>query len=256
MRQMVEDGVTSALAFVTAGHSCYSGCRQYREDIENARREIGADAPRVDKIRVFYNHPEFIEANCDHIREAMAALPEGLESQAPILFTAHSIPMTMAGGSDYEAQLRESCRLVAERLKRPNWHLVYQSRSGPPHQPWLEPDICDFLRTLSGEGVEAAVIAPIGFVSDHVEVLYDLDTEAREVCDELGMAMARAKTPGTHPRFAAMIGELIRERIDPGAERRALGSRGPSHDVCPEGCCAYDPAPGRPPAPPKPNGEV
>src|SRR5262249_33756980 len=153
-----------------------SGCRQYLEDIQKARAEVGPGAPEIDKIRTFYNHPLFIEAVSDRIALALDEIPAGGRAAATVLFTAHSVPAEMAQTSDYEQQLKESCRLVAEHLGIANWRLVYQSRSGPPGQKWLEPDICDVLRgTEPGQNV---VVAPIGFISDHMEVLYDLDTEA------------------------------------------------------------------------------
>jgi ferrochelatase len=145
----------------------------------------------------------------------------------------------MAAGCDYEAQLRETCRLVAERAKVKDWELVFQSRSGSPAQPWLEPDICAYLRELKAQGGTDVVVAPVGFTSDHMEVKYDLDTEARQLAAELGLNMIRAATVGTHPDFIKMIRELIIERLDPRAERRALGTRGASHDVCPADCCLF-----------------
>jgi len=246
LRQMEEDGVRRALMFVTSGYSCYSGCRQYREDVIRSRTELGEGAPIVDKIRVFYNHPEFIGVNVEHIQQALAELPEDVRDNATLLFTAHSIPKAMADTSRYEKQLQEACRLVAEQLTWPRWQLVYQSRSGPPHVPWLEPDVGDVLHTLKNDGCPAVVISPLGFTSDHMEVMYDLDVEAREICEELGLPMRRAKAAGNHPRFVAMVRELIQERITPSLPRRALGDLGPSHDVCPEGCC---PAMRRPASP-------
>ena len=226
IRRMSNDGVTRALAFVTSAFSSYSGCRQYRENIEQA---VGSTAVQVDKLRVFYNHPGFIDAMADRCRTALEALPG-----ARLIFTAHSIPLAMAQTSRYEEQLQESCRLVAAELEHNNWTLVYQSRSGTPTQPWLEPDIGDYLKTLGrGQGV---VVAPIGFLSDHMEVLYDLDTEVRRLSDELGIPMVRASTVGVHPRFVSMIRELVLERTAAGP-RLALGSHGPSHDLCPEDCC-------------------
>jgi len=226
IRRMSDDGVTRALAFVTSAFSSYSGCRQYRENIEQA---VGSTAVQVDKLRVFYNHPGFIDAMADRCRTALEALPG-----ARLIFTAHSIPLAMAQTSHYEEQLQESCRLVAAELEHNNWTLVYQSRSGTSTQPWLEPDIGDYLKTL-GRG-QAVVVAPIGFLSDHMEVLYDLDTEVRRLSDELGIPMVRAATVGVHPRFVSMIRELVLERTAAGP-RLALGSHGPSHDLCPEDCC-------------------
>jgi ferrochelatase len=159
------------------------------------------------------------------------------------VFTAHSIPLSMAEGGEYEAQIRDTAGLVAEAVGRPAWDLAYQSRSGPPGQPWLAPDVKDQLTALAAEGVTDVVVSPIGFVSDHMEVVYDLDTDLKQHCQEIGLSLVRAATAGTHPAFVAMIRELILERTT-GTERRALGERGPRPDRCPEGCC---PAPaGRP----------
>ena len=250
LREMAGDGVKRALAFFTSGFSCYSGCRQYRENIADARAEVGPDAPQVEKTRMFFNHPGYIETMVERTRAAIDDLPGGDPSTVPLVFTAHSIPLSMAENCRYERQLNESSRLVAEGVGNANWSLVYQSRSGPPHQPWLEPDVCDFLRERHSEdGWRQAVIVPIGFISDHVEVIYDLDTEAQQVCDELGIDMRRAATAGTHPRFVSMIRELVVERMAGSSDRPAVGRLGPSHDVCPEDCCLYTPTrPARPPA--------
>ncbi|MBZ5611588.1 MAG: ferrochelatase [Acidobacteriia bacterium] len=242
LRKMQSDGVTCALAFVTSVFSSYSGCRQYLEDIEKARAEVGPDAPRIDKLRSFYNHPLFIEAQADEVRDALSKIPSERRAGAQVLFTAHSVPVAMAESSDYQQQLNESCRLVSEQLGIPAWRLVYQSRSGPPGQPWLEPDIGDVLRELN-PGADV-VIVPIGFISDHMEVLYDLDTEARAICEEQGIHMQRAATVGVHPTFLSMIRELISERLGQ-CEARAIGQYGPSHDECRAGCC---PAPARRPS--------
>lgn len=246
LRQMRDDGIKNALAFFTSAYSSYSGCRQYREDVERARAAVGEGAPRVAKLRVFFNHPGFVEPNVENLRAALEQIPEGRRAAARVAFTAHSIPSTMAAGCDYERQLLETCRLVAEGAGAANWRLVFQSRSGRPTQPWLEPDICDHLRELKEAGVADVVVAPIGFISDHMEVLYDLDTEARQLSDEIGINIVRAATVGTHPQFVRMIRELIIERLDPSAPRRALGTFGPSHDICPSDCCLLGAS--RPPA--------
>ena len=209
IRQMASDGIQNALAFVTSAYSSYSSCRQYLQNISDARDVVGPTAPRVEKLRAFYNHPLFIEANTDHIREAVTQLQD-----AHLVFTAHSIPESMAANCDYAAQLTETGGRIAQALDIENWQLVYQSRSGSPSQPWLGPDICDHLHDLRSVGVTEVVVAPIGFVSDHMEVVYDLDVEARKVADEIGMHLVLAKTAGTHPLFVRMIRELIVERID------------------------------------------
>ncbi|MEW6282538.1 MAG: ferrochelatase [Candidatus Eremiobacterota bacterium] len=226
--RMAADGVRRALAFVTSAYSGYSGCRVYLENLRTARIQVGPSAPEVDKLRVFFNHPGFIEPMADRVREAMARFPHPV----PVRFTAHSVPVAMA--ELYVQQLEEACRLVAERLALKEHRLVYQSRSGPPSQPWLEPDLLDELRALPGKEV---VVAPIGFISDHMEVIYDLDTEAQGLAAELGITMARAATVGTDPRFVAMIRELVEERLGRRTDRRALGPLGPGHDACPDDCC-------------------
>lgn len=244
LREMADAGVQRALAFFTSGFSCYSGCRQYRENVYDAQVAVGPDAPEVLTTRMFFNHPGFVEANADHVRAAVERLPAGLRAGAHLAFTAHSIPEAMANGSRYAEQLHETARLVAGAVGVDDWALVYQSRSGPPQVPWLEPDVLDHLGAVRGRGVEAVVLSPIGFVSDHLEILFDLDVEARETAAELGLALERASTASTHPAFVSMIRELVQERLDPAVPKRALGPLGPSHDVCPAGCCL--PGNGRP----------
>jgi ferrochelatase len=202
VRQMRDDGIRNAIAFVTSA-----------EDIDRARAAVGEGAPEIARIQPFSGHPAFIEAMTDRVRVAIAQVPEGR-----LIFTAHSVPVAMAQSSPYVEQLNRACAAVAQRVGRADWKLVYQSRSGPPGQAWLEPDICDYLREIRSDGV----IAPIGFLSDHMEVLYDLDTEARAVCDELGVKMARAGTVETHPAMMRMIAELIEQE--------------PA--LCPSTCCA------------------
>ncbi len=211
VRQMRDDGVKHAIAFVTSAFGSYSGCRQYIEDLHRALAAV-ENAPRIDKIPPFSNHPLFVQAMADRVSDALAELPEGR-----LAFTAHSIPCSMAESSPYVRELETACAAVAKGVHRDEWRLVYQSRSGPPAQPWLEPDIRDYLRSLKQD----VVIVPIGFLSDHMEVLYDLDTEARAVCEELGIRMVRAKTVGTHPAMIRMIAEL--SQIEP--------------QKCPEACC-------------------
>jgi protoporphyrin/coproporphyrin ferrochelatase len=241
LREMIESGTHRALAVVLAAYSSYSSCRQYREDIERAREVVGPSAPTVDKVRVFFNHPDFVAVNAERARAALESLPEALRSDARFAFTAHSIPDSMAKNCRYEEQLQETSRLVAEALglTPERWRLVYQSRSGRPSDPWLAPDILDHIDDLNGQDAKALVIVPIGFLSDHMEILFDLDEEARQKCDALGIAMARAETVGTHPRFVSMLAELIQERIAqaPDSKRPAIGRFPASHDVCPVDCC-------------------
>jgi protoporphyrin/coproporphyrin ferrochelatase len=222
LRQMAADGIQNALAFVTSAYSSYSSCRQYLQNIADAQAAVGPTGPRVEKLRVFYNHPLFIEANVDHIHVALSQLED--PRSAHVVFTAHSIPESTAATCDYTAQLMQTGGRIAQALEIDNWKLVYQSRSGSPAQPWLGPDVCDHLKTLSAREV---VVAPIGFVSDHMEVVYDLDVEAQTVAHELGIKMVRAKTAGTHPAFVRMIRELMLERIN--NERPA--------NVCAPDCC-------------------
>jgi protoporphyrin/coproporphyrin ferrochelatase len=231
VRAMAADGVRRAVAFVTSAYSSYSSCRQYLDDIERARAAVGPDAPRIDKIRRFFNHPGFIEPFADHARAALASLPGDVREDAHLVFTAHSIPAAMAeasgpSGGRYVAELTVAANLIAERVGGTHpWTLAYQSRSGPPSQPWLEPDVSDHLAELAKSGTLAVVVIPVGFVTDHMEVRHDLDLEAAHAADSLGLAFARAATPGTDPRFAWMITELVRELMS-----------GPS-DTCPADCC-------------------
>ena len=242
--QMKRDGVTRVLTYVTSGFSCYSGCRQYRENIAAALEHPEAAGLQIDKLRVFFNHPDFIDVLAENVSAAFDRFDAATREQAVVAFTAHSIPMSMATTSRYEEQLQESCRLVAEKLALPadRWNLVYQSRSGRPEDPWLEPDILDHLRDLKSRGISNVVISPIGFLSDHMEVLYDLDDEAARFCREHGINMYRAPTPGNHPGFVRMIRKLIAERLS-GAPKECVGLYPPNHDVCPVDCC---PAPSRP----------
>jgi protoporphyrin/coproporphyrin ferrochelatase len=237
LRRMAGDGVRRALAFVTSAYGSHSGCRQYLDDIARARAEVGERAPEVDKLRLFYNHPGFVEPMAERVKAAFDRVPEPRRGAARLVFTAHSIPRALAATCEYEAELRETAGLVAFALGRPPWSLVYQSRSGPPSQPWLDPDIVDHLRALAGSGAKDVVVAPIGFTSDHMEVLYDLDLEARSRAIELGLNMVRAATVGTHPRFVRMVRELVEERLSDAPVRLHLGTRGPAPDVCPPACC-------------------
>jgi protoporphyrin/coproporphyrin ferrochelatase len=247
---MAADGVGRALGFVTSGYSSFSSCRQYLGDIEAARSRVGDAAPQVDKIRQYFNHPGYIASFAAAATAAVASLPAGTSDAYDLIFTAHSIPAGMAGaagpaGGAYQAQLAETARLVAAEAgyRRP-WLLAYSSRSGPPTQPWLEPDINDLLAERAAAGSRAVVVVPIGFISDHMEVKFDLDIEAAATAHNLGLAFARAATPGTDPRFVSMITDLAVERLD-GAAPVVLGPLGAAPDFCPAGCCGT----GRQPAP-------
>ena len=235
LRQMRADGVRNALCFVTSAFSSYSGCRQYREDIDRARADLGEGAPEITKLRAYFNHPGFIDTMVERVRDVWPA--DGAE----LVFTAHSIPVSMAEGARYVAQLEDASRTVAERIGAERWTLVYQSRSGPPLQPWLAPDIGDWLRGYRGTRPVACV--PIGFLSDHMEVIWDLDHEAKQIADELGIDFRRAGTAGTHPSFVETVAELVAEKLT-GAAARFVGPLGLEPMQCSGTCC---PAPQRPP---------
>jgi ferrochelatase len=241
LARMRDDGVRRAIAFVTSPFGSYSSCRQYLDDIERARAEVGRDAAAVDKIRHFHDHPGYVQPHADSVRSAVTALPDVQR----LLFTAHSIPAAMEAASGppdarhrYTAQLRETAALVAAAgAPGVPWDLVWQSRSGAPQVPWLEPDINDHLLALRDHGVTGVVVSPIGFVSDHLEVVWDLDTEAAQTAKELDIRYVRAATPGTDPRYVAMVAELVRERLDPGSQqRRSLGTVA-TWDRCAADCC-------------------
>lgn len=232
MRRMAADGVRNAIAFVTSMFSSYSGCRQYREDLFRAAEEA-QDAPRLDKLRVAYNHPGFIAAMAERVREAQAMAPEG----AALLFTAHSLPVVMAAGSVYEAQLREACGLVAQRVGADDWRLAFQSNNARSGDPWLAPTVEEALASMAASGCSSVVVAPIGFVCDHMEVVMDLDVEARACANSLGLGYFRARTVGTHPAYVDMVRRLIVERMSANPERLYLGKRGPNPDYCTPDCC-------------------
>ncbi len=236
---MAADGVRRALVFATSAFSSYSGCRQYREDLEGARDAVGPSAPLLQKLRLFYNHPGFIEPVTANLAAAIAGVEADVAAGVNrIVFTAHSIPVSMSESCDYEAQLHEAARLVmdAAGLADCEWDLVYQSRSGPPHIPWLEPDVNDHLEAIAGAGITAATLVPIGFVSDHMEVLFDLDTQAVATAEAAGIELRRASTVGTDPRFVAMVRALIEEQVS-AAPPLSLGRDGPWPDQCPDGHC-------------------
>ncbi|MFG1808431.1 ferrochelatase [Streptomyces sp. NPDC049040] len=259
LREMSDAGHRRVLVLATSAYASYSGCRQYRENLAASLAELAAEGravPRVDKLRHYFNHPGFIEPMAEATLAALAALPPAVRTGARLAFTTHSIPTAAADtsgpvpghgdGGAYVAQHLETARLVADAVRAADgverdWQLVYQSRSGSPQIPWLEPDICDHLEAVKDEGAPAVVMVPIGFVSDHMEVKYDLDTEAAAKAAELDLPVSRAATVGADPRFAAAVRELVIERAatESGAAPRrcALGALGPSHDVCPVGCC-------------------
>ncbi len=269
LRTMRDDGVRRAVCFFTSAYSSYSGCRQYRENLADAVAEVGEGAPRLDKLRHYFNHPGFVEPMVDATLAALADLPAATRNDAHLLYVTHSVPVSMndasgLGGSTeqtgsapdeggaYVAQHRSLAAEVTERVRQQTGHrfsgeLVFCSRSGAPHIPWLEPDVGDRITELAASGVPAVVVVPIGFVSDHMEVVYDLDTEAKEAAEKAGIAFARAATAGVDPRFVAMVRELVLERAatEQAAARAAtpaarvsMGSLAACWDVCPAGCCA------------------
>ena len=235
MARMAANGVGRAIAYVTSTFSSYSGCRKYREDLHAAVDGLDG-APHIDKLRIGYNHPGFIAAMADRLQKAFARVP-GEEARPALLFTAHSLPLSMARACDYQAQLREACALSAEAVGAGEWELVYQSQNASYGEPWLGPDIGEALESVRAAGHTDVVVAPIGFVCDHMEVVLDLDVEAAEKADALGLNMVRAGTVGVHPSYVGMVRELIVERMTANPDRPALGARGPNHDYCPADCC-------------------
>jgi ferrochelatase len=259
LTQMRDDGVTHAIAFLTSAYASYSSCRQYLDAIEVARERVGEGAPAVDRVRQYFNHPGFIEPMVDGVKAALAALAElpdvsaDVRAGAALAFVAHSIPTAMDAasgprGQAYTEQLAEAVGLVAAGVAGVGGDhpvsLSYCSRSGSPSVSWLEPDLNDRLAELARDGTRAVVVVPIGFVSDHMEVVYDLDTEAAARAAELGLRFVRSPTIGTEPRFVAMVRELVLERMGE-APPRALGALGPAHDVCAAACCRLASSPTR-----------
>jgi ferrochelatase len=248
LARMKADGVRSALVFPTSAYGGYSACRQYDEDIERARAAVGEGAPELMKLRQFFDHPLFVTAFADAVRTAHASL--GSPTGSRLVFTAHSVPESADraagppedGGHWYSRQVAEAARLVAAECGIDAYDVVWQSRSGPPRIPWLEPDIVDHIDALHAEGVESVVVCPVGFVSDHLEVIWDLDNEAAERAAEHGMAFARAATPSGDPRFAELVVELVKEHTVGVAVRKLSGFpvAGCTRNgaPCAEGCCA------------------
>jgi protoporphyrin/coproporphyrin ferrochelatase len=250
--RMRADGVRRAACLFTSAYSSYSGCRQYRENLADAVSESGEGEPIVlDKLRHYYNHPGFVEPMVDATLAALAELADPVRRDAHVLFVTHSVPVGYdrdAGpdGGAYVAQHRAVAEEIDERVRQETGHrypseLVFCSRSGPPQVPWLEPDVNDRIEELAAAGVTSVVVVPIGFVSDHMEVIYDLDTEARATAEKLGVELARAATAGVDPRFVSMVRDLLLERaaVEHGAPvaRATVGGLPASWDVCPAGCC-------------------
>jgi ferrochelatase len=243
-REMRDDGVRHALAFITSVFASYSSCRQYLDNINDARAVVGEGAPQIERLRHGFDHPGFVAAFTDTTVAALESLPADVRDAARLVFTAHSIPVAMAAASGpdgglYVAQLAASAALIVDSIEqrtavRHGYQLVFQSRSGRPDDPWLEPDLSTYLGVVDDPAV---VVVPLGFTADHMEVVYDIDVEAAERAASRGLPFARAATPGTHPAYVDMIVELVRERTDPSTPRRALSPLGPSYDACPAGCC-------------------
>lgn len=238
VRQMLGDGVNRVLALVTSAFGSYSSCRRYWEELEGAIQAWSPGSLHVQRLRLAFNHPGFVTAMADRVRTVCAEVQKAGLENPHLIFTAHSIPLSMARNAPYVAQFEESCRLVAESLGFSKWQRAYQSRSGSPHVPWLEPDISEVLRALAAAGdFRPIIIVPIGFLSDHVEVLYDLDVEAAGLASKLGIPYFRASTVGTHPAFVRALCDMIEERLTGDASRRAIGHLPPCPDVCPAECC-------------------
>jgi ferrochelatase len=253
LREAHRAGARRLVTVLTSAYSSYSGCRQYREDIARALGELAAEGRLldVDRVRHYGNHPAFVRTAADAVLTGIRSLPERYREDTRVIFVTHSIPEPMArtsgpDGDGYVRQHLDTCRAVAERVgdargRSIGWDLAYCSRSGPPGRPWLEPDVNEHLVRVQADGVRAVVLAPVGFVCDHMEVVFDLDTEARQTAGDLGLAFARAATAGTDPGFVAGLVDLLLERAaaargEP-VPRPAAGALPAGHDVCPSGCC-------------------
>ena len=235
MAEMRDDHIERALAFVTSAYGGYSSCRQYLDDIEQARRRVGDGAPAVDKLRLYYNHPGWVQPWAAQLQHALEPLGRPADGDpVDVIFTAHSVPAGLAATSPYVEHLTETARLVADAAGAGPWQLAWQSRSGPPSSPWLEPDICDVVKASRAKTL---VVVPIGFVCDNMEIVYDLDVEAAAVAKEKGVNLVRAATVSGSPVFVEMVRELVEERLDPEMPRRSLGHHGPWPDTCPWDHC-------------------
>lgn len=240
--EMAQAGLRSALVFVTSAYASYSACRQYQDDLAAAAAAVGPAAPSLDKLRHYFDHPGFIGPQQDGVRAALEQIDPSRHATTRLVFVAHSVPETMAAASGpsgglYVAQVAAASEAVAQAATHIGRRIAYCSRSGPASSPWLEPDVNDALRRLAADGVTDAVVVPVGFVSDHIEVRWDLDVEAAATAAEVGIEFHRVTPPAGDPRFVAMVRELVQERLDRTTPRRALSPLGPSHDVCPAGCC-------------------
>ncbi len=220
LKQMAAAGVTRALGFILSSHRTEASWERYQENIADARAELGGGAPEVDYCDGWHDHPLFLQSWVELIQTAMTKIDAVKRHSTPLVFTAHSLPTAMAAYSTYVEQLELSARLIAEKLEQPNWSLAYQSRSGRLSDPWLQPDIGDTIRTFAGKGYREIIVAPIGFVCDHVEVLYDLDIEAKNIADGLGIELIRASCPNDHPAFVRMMADVIDSQMNRAEDRR------------------------------------
>jgi ferrochelatase len=214
LQQMHAEGKRRAVGFIAAAHHSYSSCQQYRENVAAAQEALRANGGQVEVtfVESWFDHPLFIAANASHVRDALHQLPADVRSEARLIFTAHSIPKSMADSSQYQHQLRVSCDAIAAQVGM-KWALVYQSRSGRPQDPWLEPDVCEYLRREHADGLPAAVLCPVGFVCDHIEVLYDLDREAADACASIGLPMVRAQAVNDDPLFIDMMADVVLKTV-------------------------------------------
>jgi ferrochelatase len=215
LRELAAAGAHRTFGFILAAHRCEASWDRYQSDVSAARERVGGSAPEVEYAPEWHNDRLFIGAVADRVREAVGRLPEPDRDRAELIFTAHSIPETMAATAPYAEQIKESAAMVAMEIGNPSWRLAYQSRSGSPRDPWLGPDINEVIRGLGKSADRAAVIVPIGFLCDHVEVLYDLDIEAAQIAREAGVTMVRAATVSDHPKFIELMAKLVRARLLP-----------------------------------------
>lgn len=236
-------GHTSTVCLVTSAFSSYSGCRQYHEDLDRARNEVPG-APNIERVRVYWDHPDFLGTAAELLAESRDAA--GLSSETPVLHSAHSLPLSMAANCDYQQQLNEAAAIVNELAgMRGPYEVVFQSRSGPPSVPWLTPDIDQRIHELAEQGTQELLVHPLGFVADHMEVLFDLDTQSAAAAKEAGVKMVRTPTVGTHPRFVSMLVDLVEEAAGLRADRPSLSKSGPRPDKCNSQCCPAPTRPGR-----------
>ena len=236
-------GHTSTVCLVTSAFSSYSGCRQYHEDLDRARNEVPG-APNIERVRVYWDHPDFLGTAAELLAESRDAA--GLSSETPVLHSAHSLPLSMAANCDYQQQLNEAASIVNELAgMRGPYEVVFQSRSGPPSVPWLTPDIDQRIHELAEQGTQELLVHPLGFVADHMEVLFDLDTQSAAAAKEADVKMVRTPTVGTHPRFVSMLVDLVEEAAGLRADRPSLSKSGPRPDKCNSQCCPAPTRPGR-----------